>query len=180
MPGKRLEEATFGAGCFWCIEAVVQELAGVESVVSGYSGGNVPGHPTYREVCSGRTGHAEVVRVRFDPEKLTYHDLLVIFMSTHDPTTLNRQGADQGTQYRSVIFYHNPEQEAVARQVVREMQGHFSDPIVTEISPLENFFEADPEHQEFYRRNPGSGYCRVVIDPKLQKLRRLFASRLKA
>ncbi|MBC2837792.1 peptide-methionine (S)-S-oxide reductase MsrA [Robiginitalea sp. SC105] len=179
MQTEALEEATLGAGCFWCIEAVLQELDGVESVVSGYSGGRVPGHPTYREVCSGLTGHAEVVRVRFNPERISFRDLLVVFLSTHDPTTLNRQGADRGTQYRSVIFHHNKEQEKTARGVIEEMQPYFPERIVTEVSPLSNFYEADPEHQEFYRRNPGMGYCRVVIDPKLRKLRELFADRLK-
>ncbi|EAR17009.1 peptide-methionine (S)-S-oxide reductase MsrA [Robiginitalea biformata] len=179
MPTKSLQEATLGAGCFWCIEAVFQELRGVESVVSGYSGGTVPGKPTYREVCSGLTGHAEVVRVRFNPEEISFRDLLVVFLSTHDPTTLNRQGADRGTQYRSVVFFHDAEQEQVAREVIAEMQQYFDDPIVTEVSPLSNFYEADPEHQDFYRRNPELGYCRVVIDPKMRKLRDLFASRLK-
>ena len=179
MPTKSLQEATLGAGCFWCIEAVFQELRGVESVVSGYSGGTVPGKPTYREVCSGLTGHAEVVRVRFNPEEISFRDLLVVFLSTHDPTTLNRQGADRGTQYRSVVFFHDAEQEQVARAVIAEMQQYFDDPIVTEVSPLSNFYEADPEHQDFYRRNPELGYCRVVIDPKMRKLRDLFASRLK-
>lgn len=174
-----MQEATLGAGCFWCIEAVFQELRGVESVVSGYSGGTVPGKPTYREVCSGLTGHAEVVRVRFDPEEISFRDLLVVFLSTHDPTTLNRQGADRGTQYRSVIFYHDAGQEKAAREVIADMQQYFDDPIVTEVSPLTNFYEADPEHQDFYRRNPELGYCRVVIDPKMRKLRKLFASRLK-
>ncbi len=174
-----MQEATLGAGCFWCIEAVFQELRGVESVVSGYSGGTVPGKPTYREVCSGLTGHAEVVRVRFDPEEISFRDLLVVFLSTHDPTTLNRQGADRGTQYRSVVFFHNAEQEQVAREVIADMQVHFDDPIVTEVSPLANFYVADPEHQDFYRRNPELGYCRVIIDPKMKKLRDHFASRLK-
>lgn len=154
-------------------------MRGVESVVSGYSGGTVPGKPTYREVCSGLTGHAEVVRVRFNPEEISFRDLLVVFLSTHDPTTLNRQGADRGTQYRSVVFFHDAEQEQVARGVIAEMQQYFDDPIVTEVSPLSNFYEADPEHQDFYRRNPELGYCRVVIDPKMRKLRDLFASRLK-
>ena len=179
MPTNGLQEATLGAGCFWCIEAVFQELRGVELVVSGYSGGTVPGKPTYREVCSGLTGHAEVVRVRFNPEEISFRDLLVVFLSTHDPTTLNRQGADRGTQYRSVIFYHDAGQDQTARDVIAEMQQYFDDPIVTEVSPLSNFYEADPEHQDFYRRNPELGYCRVVIDPKMRKLRDLFASRLK-
>jgi len=130
-------------------------------------------------VCSGLTGHAEVVRVRFNPEEISFRDLLVVFLSTHDPTTLNRQGADRGTQYRSVVFFHDAEQEQVARAVIAEMQQYFDDPIVTEVSPLSNFYEADPEHQDFYRRNPELGYCRVVIDPKMRKLRDLFASRLK-
>lgn len=174
-----LAEATVGGGCFWCTEAVFQRIRGVHSVLSGYSGGTAPGRPTYREVCSGRTGHAEVVRVLFDPSVLPYRDLLTIFMSTHDPTTLNRQGADQGTQYRSVIFYHDPSQKAVAEEVIAQMQAYFDDPIVTEIAPLTRFYEAEEYHQDYYNTHPSQGYCQVVINPKLQKLTRQFASFLR-
>ncbi len=175
-----LHEATVGGGCFWCTEAVFLEVAGVEEVISGYSGGNLPGKPTYREVCSGLSGHAEVIRIRFNPELVSYADLLRIFMATHDPTTLNRQGADRGTQYRSVIFFHSPEQQQIASEVLEEMKEYYSDPIVTELSPLKNFYEAEEEHQDFYRRNKEYGYCRVVIDPKLHKLRESFTDKLKA
>lgn len=180
MATDPLQEATLGGGCFWCTEAVFQQLEGVESVVAGYSGGQVPGKPTYREVCSGLTGHAEVVRVRFDPDRISFRDLLMVFMSTHDPTTLNQQGADRGTQYRSVIFFHSPQQEADAHNVVAEMQAYYRDPIVTEISPLKSFYEAEADHQDFYARNPEYGYCRAVIDPKLRKLRERFTSRLRS
>ena len=175
-----LHEATVGGGCFWCTEAVFLEVAGVEEVISGYSGGSLPGKPTYREVCSGLSGHAEVIRIRFNPEQLPYADLLRIFMATHDPTTLNRQGADRGTQYRSVIFYHNPQQQQIATEVLEEMKEYYSDPIVTEVSPLKNFYAAEEEHQDFYRRNKEYGYCRVVIDPKLRKLRESFSQKLKS
>ncbi len=179
MKPEALQEATLGGGCFWCTEAVLENLRGVRDVSSGYSGGTVPGKPTYREVCSGRTGHAEVVRVSFDPEVISYADLLRVFMSTHDPTTLNRQGADTGTQYRSVIFYHDPQQEQTAREILEEMQGYYEQPIVTEISALTNYFPAEQDHQDYYRRNPDQGYCRVVISPKLRKLREHFSSLLK-
>ncbi|WP_088339605.1 peptide-methionine (S)-S-oxide reductase MsrA [Robiginitalea sediminis] len=172
--------ATFGGGCFWCTEAVFQQVKGVEHVESGYSGGNVPGYPTYREICSGRTGHAEVVRITYNPEEVSYATLVRIFMGTHDPTTLNRQGADRGTQYRSVIFYHDPGQETTAREVVAAMQSYYQDPIVTEISPLINYYPAEPEHQDYYRRNTAQGYCQVVISPKLRKLRETFSEYLES
>lgn len=176
---NHLEEATLGGGCFWCTEAVLQRVEGVELVFPGYAGGTVPGKPTYREVCSGLTGHAEVVRVRFNPLKVTYEEILTIFMATHDPTTLNRQGADTGTQYRSVIFFHNEAQERVAQAVVRELQAYFSNPIVTEITALSNFHEAEADHVNYYNLHPEQGYCRYVIEPKLKKLRDGFASKLK-
>lgn len=179
MTPEGLEQATVGGGCFWCTEAVFLQVKGVTAVVSGYSGGRVPGKPTYREVCSGLTGHAEVVQITFDPSVLPYRDLLRIFMGTHDPTTLNRQGADRGTQYRSVIFYHNEGQKATAREVLEEMQGYYEDPIVTELAPLQRFFEAEAEHQDYYRRNTAQGYCQYVISPKLRKLRDSYASFLK-
>ncbi|MEM7086713.1 MAG: peptide-methionine (S)-S-oxide reductase MsrA [Bacteroidota bacterium] len=175
----RKEIMTVGGGCFWCIEAVFNEVKGVEKVISGYTGGDVPGRPTYREVCSGLTGCAEVVQVSFDPEKISYEDLLVIFMTSHDPTTLNRQGADAGTQYRSVIYYHNEDQRAIVNEVVKQMAPYFNDPIVTEISPAEEFYEAEEHHQEYYKNNRLQGYCRVVIDPKLTKLRAMHADKLK-
>ncbi|MDB4202410.1 peptide-methionine (S)-S-oxide reductase MsrA, partial [Polaribacter sp.] len=164
---------------FWCTEAVFQEVKGVEKVVSGYAGGNVPGRPTYREICSGLTGAAEVVQITFDASLLSYETILVIFMTTHDPTTLNRQGADRGTQYRSVIFHHDAVQQKIAKQVVTELQAYFEAPIVTEISDAPVFYEAEKEHQDFYKNNNGQGYCTYVIEPKLAKLRKLHADLLK-
>lgn len=178
MTDQRLETATVGGGCFWCTEAVFQEIRGVHKVISGYSGGNAPGRPTYREVCSGLTGHAEVVQVTFDPDVLTFHDLLIIFMTTHDPTTLNRQGADVGTQYRSVIYYGDEEQRKTAEQVLEELADAFDAPIVTELSPLGPFYEAEEYHQDYYRNNPGQGYCSYVITPKISKLRKVHADKL--
>ena len=168
-----------GGGCFWCTEAVFQEVKGVTEVISGYAGGTVPGHPTYREICSGLTGHAEVVAVHYDPEVISLIDLLVIFMTTHDPTTLNRQGADRGTHYRSVIFYQTEQEEAIARAVLNSLASIYEDPIVTEVSPFTNFYEATPEHQDYYKNNTAQGYCSYVITPKLQKLRQLHADKLK-
>lgn len=172
------EIATVGGGCFWCIEAILQRLKGVEKIQSGYAGGTVPGKPTYREVCSGRTGHAEVVQVTFDPEILSYHDLITIFMTSHDPTQLNQQGADRGTQYRSVIYYHSELQKETAEQVFEELNSYYSDPIVTELSEAPEFFEAEDYHQEYYNNNGEAGYCRVVIDPKIAKLRAMYADKL--
>ncbi|MCL4133678.1 UNVERIFIED_CONTAM: hypothetical protein GTU68_008015 [Idotea baltica] len=171
--------ATFGGGCFWCTEAVFQEVNGVAKVVSGYSGGNVPGRPTYREICSGLTGHAEVVQITFDANVITYEDILIIFMTTHDPTTLNRQGADCGTQYRSVIYYHNETQKKITEAVINELKQHFENSIVTEISKAVTFYEAEKEHQDYYRNNQSQGYCSFVITPKLKKLRNLHADKLK-
>lgn len=179
MTSRSLQLATIGGGCFWCTEAVFQEVKGVEKVVSGYSGGNVPGHPTYREICSGLTGHAEVVQITFDANIISYEDILVIFMTTHDPTTLNRQGADRGTQYRSVIFYHNEEQKEIAETVLKEIATFYENPIVTEISPLDVFYEAEKEHQDYYKNNQEQGYCSFVITPKLAKLREIHADKLK-
>jgi len=175
---KNLKLATFGGGCFWCTEAIFLEVKGVEKVVSGYSGGNAPGKPTYREVCSGLTGHAEVIQVTYDPEVISYEDILVIFMTTHDPTQLNRQGADVGTQYRSVIYYHNEEQQKIAEVVVEQLVQYFDNKIVTEISPLDIFYEAEDYHQDYYRNNTEQGYCSFVITPKVQKLRKLHADKL--
>lgn len=176
---ENLQAITVGGGCFWCTEAVFQEVKGVENVVSGYSGGNVPGRPTYREICSGLTGHAEVVQITFDANVISYEDILVIFMTTHDPTTLNRQGADRGTQYRSVIYYHDDVQKEIAEVVVKEVSPYYKSPIVTEISPLDVFYEAEKEHQDYYRNNQTQGYCSFVITPKLAKLRKLHADKLK-
>ncbi len=179
MANTDLEIMTVGGGCFWCIEAVFNEIKGVAKVVSGYTGGKVPGRPTYREVCSGLTGHAEVTRVSFDPKVISYEDLLVIFMTSHDPTTLNRQGADRGTQYRSVIYYHSDIQKEIAESIVKEMNPYYEDPIVTEISPAEVFYEAEAEHQDYYANNRSQGYCSAVITPKLTKLRKMHADKLK-
>ena len=179
MRMNNLELATFGGGCFWCTEAVFQEVKGVSSVVSGYSGGTVPGKPTYREICSGLTGHAEVIQLTFDPSIISYESLVIIFMTTHNPTTLNQQGADRGTQYRSVIFYHDEEQEKTAKHVILGLAAYFEDPIVTEISPLERFYEAEQEHQNYYKDHEEASYCSYVITPKLTKLRQLHADKLK-
>ncbi|NIP80882.1 MAG: peptide-methionine (S)-S-oxide reductase MsrA [Gemmatimonadetes bacterium] len=173
------ETATLGGGCFWCLEAVFERLRGVASVTSGYAGGHVA-DPTYRQVCAGTTGHAEVVRVAFDPEVLGYRRLLDVFFGTHDPTTPDRQGADRGPQYRSIILYESDAQREVAESVIAELEaeGVFPDPIVTEVAPLEAFYRAEEYHQDYYRDNPGQGYCRVVIDPKIAKLRAGYADLL--
>jgi peptide-methionine (S)-S-oxide reductase len=176
----RLEVAILGGGCFWCLEAVYDQLQGVTDVVSGYAGGEVD-HPTYQQVCTGRTGHAEVVQVTFDPKQISYKEILEVFFSIHDPTTLNRQGADVGTQYRSVIFYHNEEQKAIAEEVIGDLSGDhaFRHPIVTQVTPFKDFFEAEAYHQEYFQHNPWQGYCQVVIAPKLSKFRKQFTQRLK-
>jgi peptide-methionine (S)-S-oxide reductase len=174
-----LDIATFGAGCFWCVEAIFQDLRGVEKVVSGYAGGKID-QPSYREVCSGLTGHAEVVQIHFNPTVISYETLVRIFFATHDPTTLNRQGADAGTQYRSVIFFHNEEQQDIAAQLKREFAPTlWSNPIVTEISPAPQFFEAERYHQNYYKDNPLQGYCQIVINPKVQKFKKSYADLLK-
>ncbi len=173
------EKATFGGGCFWCTEALFLQVNGVIEVVSGYAGGRVPGRPTYREVCSGLTGHAEVVQITYDPKLITYRELLIIFMTTHDPTTLNRQGADVGTQYRSVIFYHDDDQKTIAEDVLVEKKRYYENPVVTELSPLPKFFEAEDYHQDYYANNSEQGYCQYVISPKLSKLREQYADKLK-
>ncbi|MEM1042321.1 MAG: peptide-methionine (S)-S-oxide reductase MsrA [Bacteroidota bacterium] len=178
---SNLQTATIGGGCFWCVEAVMQPLKGVERVVSGYSGGK-GANPSYREICGGRTGHAEVVQVHFDPDVISYRDLLYVFLATHDPTTLNRQGADTGTQYRSVIFYADDEQHRVADEVIADLTQRqiFDRGIVTEVSPLGPFYEAEDYHQDYFRQNPGQPYCQAVIAPKVAKLRRHYLDRLKA
>lgn len=180
MITKNLQTATLGGGCFWCTEAVFQEVKGIENVISGYSGGTVPGYPTYREICSGLTGHAEVIQITFNADIISFQDILVIFMTTHDPTTLNRQGADRGTQYRSVIFYNNDEQKGIAEEVIKQLNPYYENAIVTEISPLDVFFEAEKEHQDYYKNNQEQGYCNFVITPKLAKLRKLHADKLKS
>ncbi|CAA0157119.1 Peptide methionine sulfoxide reductase MsrA2 [Tenacibaculum maritimum] len=179
MNTNNIQVATFGGGCFWCTEAIFKEVKGVKKVIAGYSGGNVPGHPTYREICSGLTGHAEVIQLTFDSNIISYEELLVIFMTTHDPTTLNQQGVDKGTQYRSVIYYHNEAQEEIAQVVLKEISPYYSLPIVTEISPLINFYDAEQTHQNYYERNQEQPYCHLVITPKLTKLRKLHADKLK-
>lgn len=173
------QTAIVGGGCFWCTEAVFQEVEGVHNVISGYSGGTVPGKPTYREICSGLTGHAEVVKVTYDPSIISFEDLLVIFLTTHDPTTLNKQGADRGTQYRSIIFYQNNSEKVIAENVIKYLSNLFKEPIVTEISKLKEFFEAEKEHQDYYKNNTSHPYCSFVIEPKLHKLRELHANKLK-
>ncbi|MBC6998953.1 peptide-methionine (S)-S-oxide reductase MsrA [Cytophaga sp. FL35] len=178
MSKSNTEIATIGGGCFWCVEALLQNLKGVEKIISGYSGGNAPGKPTYREVCSGLTGHAEVVQVSFDPNVISYRDLLSVFMTSHDPTTLNRQGGDVGTQYRSVIFYHDQTQKQIAEEVVKDIQPYYDDPIVTEISEAQIFYEAEDYHQDYYRNNTEQGYCSAVITPKLAKFRKMYADKL--
>jgi peptide-methionine (S)-S-oxide reductase len=175
----KLERATLGGGCFWCIEAVFQQVKGVKKVVSGYAGGNAPGKPTYREVCSGLTGHAEVIQITYNPAIITYEDILEIFLTSHDPTTLNRQGADVGTQYRSVIYYHSERQKEIAQEVIKQVQPYFNNLIVTEVSKLPIFYEAEAQHQDYYNRNQEQGYCTMVITPKLVKLRKLHADKLK-
>lgn len=176
-----MEKATIGGGCFWCLEAVFREMSGVSSAQSGYAGGHVA-HPTYEEVCGKRTGHAEVVQVTFDPARLSFADLLRVFFTIHDPTTKDRQGADIGPQYRSIILTHGDEQEATAKAIIAEITaaGLWMRPIVTEIIPLTEFWPAEPEHDNYFARNPWSGYCQAVIAPKLAKFRKAFASTLKA
>lgn len=177
---KQKEVATFGAGCFWCVEAVFQSLNGVDKVISGYSGGHVK-NPTYREVCAETTGHAEVCQVYFHPDVISFEELLEVFWSTHDPTTLNRQGNDVGTQYRSAIFYHNQTQKKLAEEYKAALDASeaFHDPIVTEIVPFEAFYEAEDYHQEYYDLNPNQPYCTYVIKPKMDKLQKVFADKLK-
>jgi peptide-methionine (S)-S-oxide reductase len=178
--GANIQTATFGSGCFWCTEAIFQQVKGVEKVVSGYSGGKIK-NPSYKEVCTGLTGHAEVVQISFDPAVISYDELLEIFWLTHDPTTPNRQGNDVGTQYRSVIFYHNDEQRQKAEYYKKKLgeENVFPGPIVTEISPFTAFYPAEDEHQNYYRLNTSAPYCTYVIAPKLEKFRKVFAEKLK-
>jgi peptide-methionine (S)-S-oxide reductase len=176
----KAESATLGGGCFWCIEAVYDELRGVERVISGYAGGSVP-NPTYEQVCSGRTGHAEVVQVAFDPQIISFREILDVFFTIHDPTTPNRQGADVGTQYRSAIFTQSPEQERIAREVIAETNaaGIWRAPIVTQVEPLERFYPAEGYHQNYFERNEYQPYCQIVIAPKVAKVRERYLARLK-
>lgn len=170
-----MEVTTLGAGCFWCVEAVYQDILGVESVVSGYSGGHID-NPTYKQVSTGRTGHAEVCQIEFDLQIISFEEILEIFFETHDPTTLNRQGNDVGTQYRSVIFYHTEEQREIANQVLKRYNesGKWRNPIVTEITEFERFYKAEDYHQNYFKSNPNQGYCRVIINPKVEKVRKSF------
>lgn len=175
-PRPGLEFATLGGGCFWCLEAVYEELEGVVDVESGYAGG-ASARPSYREVCGGDSGHAEVVRIEFDPAVISYREVLEVFFTIHDPTTLNRQGNDAGTQYRSVIFSHSDEQRAVAEDVVREAAPHYDGPIVTQRLPAGDYWRAETEHQEYFRHNTEQGYCMFVVAPKVAKFRKTFASK---
>ena len=177
---KNMEKATFGTGCFWCTEALFQDLDGVAKVESGYTGGHVD-NPTYKQVCAGTTGHAEVVQITYDPQKITFEELLEVFWQVHDPTTLNRQGNDVGTQYRSAIFYHNEEQKKLAEKYKKELDasGAWDDPIVTEITPYSKFYVAEDYHQNYYNLNSSQPYCRYVIQPKLEKFQKVFKNKLK-
>ncbi|MFW5773608.1 MAG: peptide-methionine (S)-S-oxide reductase MsrA [Tangfeifania sp.] len=177
---KELKKATLGGGCFWCTEAVYKELKGVVDVVPGYSGGSIK-NPAYREVCSGRTGHAEIVQVTYDPEVISYKEILDVFFMTHDPTTLNRQGNDVGTQYRSVIFYHNEEQKETAEEVIRMLnkKNVYNNPVVTEVTPFETFYKAEDYHKDYFERNKDQPYCQFVVAPKVKKFKTLFKNKLK-
>jgi peptide-methionine (S)-S-oxide reductase len=179
-PPKRIEMTTLGGGCFWCTEAVFSQLKGVEKIEPGYSGGNAE-NPSYEQVSTGKTGHAEVAQITFDPAVISFKEILQIFFSTHDPTSLNRQGTDIGIQYRSVIFYHDDGQKAIAKEVIKEFsdEGAFDAPIVTQVEPLKAFYKAEDYHREYYKRHPEQPYCRVVIAPKIAKFRQLYLSKLK-
>jgi peptide-methionine (S)-S-oxide reductase len=179
-PPQGKEVATLAGGCFWCLEAVYDELNGIEDVVSGYAGGKVP-NPSYEMVCTGTTGHAEVVQITFDPKVISFKEILEVFFTIHDPTTLNRQGPDVGTQYRSAIFYHTSEQKMIAEQVIAELEAAniWDAPIVTELKPFEEFYPAEDYHQEYFKRNPSQPYCRVVIAPKVAKFRKPFLDKLR-
>ncbi|HWT71456.1 MAG TPA: peptide-methionine (S)-S-oxide reductase MsrA [Oxalicibacterium sp.] len=171
------EIATLGGGCFWCTEAVFQQLKGVQAVESGYTGGQIA-HPTYEQICEGTTGHAEVVRLTFDPSVVSFREILEVFFTIHDPTTLNRQGNDVGTQYRSVIYYHSPQQQDTAKHVISEMANVWDAPIVTELSPAETFYKAESYHQNYFRQNPMQGYCAFIVAPKVAKFRKTFSEKL--
>lgn len=181
MENKKQETATLAAGCFWCVEAVFDDLRGVEDVVSGYSGGHTE-NPTYREVCSETTGHAEVIQIKFDPEEISFKEILQVFFSVHDPTTLNRQGNDVGTSYRSAIFYHDEEQKRIAEETIREIEAEniWDNPIVTEVTRFDKFYPAEDYHQEYFANNPTQPYCAAVVAPKVAKFRQKFLTRLKS
>lgn len=176
-----MQKVTLGAGCFWCVEAIYKALKGVEEVMPGYSGGKIA-NPTYREVCSGLTGHAEVIQLTYDEASIDFKEILEVFFKTHDPTTLNRQGADVGTQYRSAIFYHNESQRKVAEQVIRELNesAAFDDPIVTELTEFEAFYPAEEYHKNYYQNNPEAGYCQMVVRPKVEKFKQVFGDKVKS
>ena len=180
-PDGTRETATLAGGCFWCTEAIFSQLRGVRQVLPGYSGGSVP-DPSYEQVCTGRTGHAEAVQIDFDPGVISYHDLLLVFFSTHDPTTLNRQGHDVGSQYRSAVFYRSPEQQRTAQDVVQEITANrlWKGKVVTELVPFQAFYPAEEYHREYFRRNPTQAYCQMVIEPKVAKFRKQFLARLSA
>jgi peptide-methionine (S)-S-oxide reductase len=180
MNAKKSEIVTLGGGCFWCTEAVFKRLAGVEKVEPGYSGGPVP-NPTYEQVCSGKTGHAEVVQITFNPDVISFKEILDVFFATHDPTTLNRQGPDTGTQYRSVIFYHTDEQKTIAEKTIEELEKSktFKSPIATRVEPFKAFYQAEDYHKDYFARHPEQAYCQVIIAPKIDKLQKLFAAQLK-
>lgn len=175
MSSSNMEKGTFAGGCFWCVEAAFKQIHGVREAVSGYTGGDTP-DPSYREVCSGRTGHAEAVQVTFDPAQIRYEDLLEVFFAIHNPTTRDRQGPDVGSQYRSAIYYHNPEQKKAVEEYIRELEAgtQYEDPIVTEVEPLETFYPAEESHQDYYEKNPNQPYCAVQIPPKLKKVQSRF------
>lgn len=179
MNSSQVEIATFGAGCFWCTEAVFLNVNGVEKVESGYSGGKIK-NPSYREICTGTTGHAEVTQITFDSKMVTFEELLEVFWNTHDPTTLNRQGADEGTQYRSVVFYHNESQKSTAEDYKKQLEASrlFKNPIVTEISPIKDFYKAEDYHQNYFALNPNQSYCQYVIRPKVEKFKKQFGAKL--
>jgi peptide-methionine (S)-S-oxide reductase len=180
LENEKQETATLAGGCFWCLEAVFKDLRGVEKVVSGYCGGSQP-NPTYYQVCAGTTGHAEAVQITYDPQVISFKELLEVFFTIHDPTTLNRQGADVGTQYRSAIFYNSPEQKAIAEEVIAEMNAAevWDNPIVTEIAPLTEYYDAEDYHQQYYEQNSNQPYCQVVIAPKIAKVRKKYLAKLK-
>lgn len=181
MPSSEsLEKATFAGGCFWCTEAVFQELEGVYKVTSGYIGGHTE-NPTYKDICTGTTGHAEAIEIQYSPEEITFEELLEVHFKTHDPTTLNRQGNDVGTQYRSAVFFHNQEQEAAVEEIIEQLKNEqvYSDPIVTEVTPASRFYSAENYHQDYYANNPRQGYCQMVIAPKMEKFRKVFADKIR-
>ncbi|MBA3632557.1 MAG: peptide-methionine (S)-S-oxide reductase MsrA [Acidobacteria bacterium] len=180
MENNNVETATLGAGCFWCVEAVFDDLKGVQDVVSGYSGGHTE-NPTYQEVCSETTGHAEVIRLKFNPDEISFKEILQVFFAVHDPTTLNRQGNDIGTSYRSAIFYHSDKQKQIAEEVIKEVEaeGVYDNPIVTEVTPFDKFYTAEGYHQEYFANNPNQPYCAAVVAPKVAKFRKKFLDKLK-